>query len=97
MAASVTATVNSNNPVVATGVTLIGLSSNTYNAIGPIVAGTTVCPVGVAPSTWAGTPALSGAGASFFVMAGSTGNWSLKVAVDIPAGTSESVTVTANP
>ncbi len=101
MSISQTITIKSDNPppvIAATSISLGGLvGGTTFEAVGPIAAGTTICPVLVGPGGWVGTLVLTGSNAVSYVASGTGPNWTVKVVTAIPAGQTDSIIVTATP
>ncbi len=68
-------------------------SGTSFTAPGPVAAGVTVGTFSVAPVGWQGALALTGTNAANFTLSGSN----LVTAVQLPAGSSDAITVTATP
>lgn len=86
------------NAVASTGITFTPAapftgSGTTFTSPTPVAAGVTIGTIAVTPSGWVGQLSTSGANASSFTLNGSN----LVTAAALPAGSSDTVTVTATP
>ena len=90
------ATLTLSIPVGSVTSTSITCPLSTYTA--PLAAGSTICTITVAPATWTGTLALSGANSASFTIGGLSGNTAtLMVGPTALAAATYTVTITSTP